>query len=92
MGKQCWSQAVLESGSSGHSVLQTPALVQFHFIPFCFILSYFILFLFILFHILFYVHLAAGRFKAVVLRRKFLLHFYEFYERKTWKKKIGHNN
>ena len=26
MGKQCWSQAVLESGSWGHSVLQTPAL------------------------------------------------------------------
>ena len=29
MGKQCWSQAVLESGSWGHSVLQTPALVTF---------------------------------------------------------------
>ena len=28
MGKQCWSQAVLESGSWGHRVLQTPALVQ----------------------------------------------------------------
>ena len=28
MGKQCWSQAVLELGSSGHSVLQTPALVS----------------------------------------------------------------
>ena len=27
MGKQCRSQAVLESGSWGHSVLQTPALV-----------------------------------------------------------------
>ena len=27
IGKQCWSQAVLESGSWGHSVLQTPALV-----------------------------------------------------------------
>ena len=27
MGKQYWSQAVLESGSWGHSVLQTPALV-----------------------------------------------------------------
>ena len=27
MGKQCWRQAVLESGSWGHSVLQTPALV-----------------------------------------------------------------
>ena len=27
MGKQCWSQAVLESGSWGHSVLQTPTLV-----------------------------------------------------------------
>ena len=27
MGKQCWSQAVLESGSWGHSVLRTPALV-----------------------------------------------------------------
>ena len=29
MGKQCWSQAVLESGSWGHSVLQTPALVLY---------------------------------------------------------------
>ena len=28
MAKQCWSQAVLESGSWGHSVLQTPALVD----------------------------------------------------------------
>ena len=28
MGKQCWSQAVLESGSWGHSVLQTPALFK----------------------------------------------------------------
>ena len=27
MGKQCWSQAVLESGSWGYCVLQTPALV-----------------------------------------------------------------
>ena len=27
MAQQCWSQAVLESGSWGHSVLQTPALV-----------------------------------------------------------------
>ena len=27
MGKQCLSQAVLELGSRGHSVLQTPALV-----------------------------------------------------------------
>ena len=27
MTKQCWSQTVLESGSWGHSVLQTPALV-----------------------------------------------------------------
>ena len=27
MGKRCWSQAVLESGSWGHSVLQIPALV-----------------------------------------------------------------
>ena len=27
MAKQCWSQTVLESGSWGHSVLQTPALV-----------------------------------------------------------------
>ena len=34
MGKQCWSQAVLVSGSWGHSVLQTPALVFF----FCFYL------------------------------------------------------
>ena len=31
MGKQCWSQAVLESGSWGHSVLQTPALVYLKF-------------------------------------------------------------
>ena len=29
MAKQCWSQTVLESGSWGHSVLQTPALVFF---------------------------------------------------------------
>ena len=29
MGKQCWSQAVLESGSWGHSALQTPALVKY---------------------------------------------------------------
>ena len=29
MAKQCWSQTVLESGSWGHSVLQTPALVLF---------------------------------------------------------------
>ena len=29
MAKQCWSQTVLESGSWGHSVLQTPALVSF---------------------------------------------------------------
>ena len=27
MAKQCWSQKVLESGSWGQSVLQTPALV-----------------------------------------------------------------
>ena len=27
MAKQCWSQAVLESGSWVHNVLQTPALV-----------------------------------------------------------------
>ena len=27
MAKQCWSQTVLESGSWGHNVLQTPALV-----------------------------------------------------------------
>ena len=27
MVNQCWSQAVLESDSWGHSVLQTPALV-----------------------------------------------------------------
>ena len=37
MGKPCWSQAVLESSSWGHSVLQTPALVftenkHWHFI------------------------------------------------------------
>ena len=30
MAKQCWSQTVLESGSWGHSVLQTPALVNFY--------------------------------------------------------------
>ena len=29
MAKQCWSQAVLESRSWGHSVLQTPALVKY---------------------------------------------------------------
>ena len=28
MAKQCLSQTVLESGSWGHSVLQTPALVK----------------------------------------------------------------
>ena len=32
MSKQCWSQAELESGSWGHSVLQTPALVFIFFI------------------------------------------------------------
>ena len=31
MAKQCWSQTVLESGSWGHSVLQTPALVLFFY-------------------------------------------------------------
>ena len=31
IGKQCWSQAVLELGSWGHSVLQTPALVRIRF-------------------------------------------------------------
>ena len=31
MAKQCWSQTVLESGSLGHSVLQTPALVSIQF-------------------------------------------------------------
>ena len=31
MAKQCWNQTVLESGSWGHSVLQTPALVVFEF-------------------------------------------------------------
>ena len=31
MAKQCWSQTVLESGSWGHSVLQTPALVGAYF-------------------------------------------------------------
>ena len=30
MAKQCWSQTVLESGSWGHSVLQTPALVHIY--------------------------------------------------------------
>ena len=30
MGKQCWSQAVLELCSWGHSVLQTPALVTYY--------------------------------------------------------------
>ena len=34
MGKQCWSQAVLESGSWGHSVLQTPALVVVFFLKY----------------------------------------------------------
>ena len=34
MGKQCWSQAVLESGSWVHSVLQTPALVLLLFVTF----------------------------------------------------------
>ena len=32
MAKQCWSQTVLESGSWGHSVLQTPALVLYIYI------------------------------------------------------------
>ena len=41
MGKQCWSQAVLVSGSWGHSVLQTPALV----ISFVSSLSFLFLFL-----------------------------------------------
>ena len=36
MGKQCWNQAVLESDSLGHSVLQTPALVCFFFVVFFF--------------------------------------------------------
>ena len=31
MAKQCWSQTVLESGSWGHSFLQTPALVSIIF-------------------------------------------------------------
>ena len=31
MAKQCWSQTVLESGSWGHSVLQTLALVDCEF-------------------------------------------------------------
>ena len=31
MGKQCWSQAVLELGSWGYSDLQTPALVLLFF-------------------------------------------------------------
>ena len=34
MAKQCWSQTVLESGSWGHSVLQTPALVIFFLLYF----------------------------------------------------------
>ena len=35
MAKQCWRQTVLESGSLGHSVLQTPALVsiKIHYKP-----------------------------------------------------------
>ena len=37
MAKQCWSQTVLESGSWGHSVLQTPALVFFVFFVFFFV-------------------------------------------------------
>ena len=32
MGKQCWSQAVLETGIWGHSVLQTPALVVMYMV------------------------------------------------------------
>ena len=32
MGKQCWSQAVLESRSWGHSILQTPALVTMYYL------------------------------------------------------------
>ena len=42
MAKQCWSQTGLESGSWGHSVLQTPALVKTYF-------SYIIVFIFFLF-------------------------------------------
>ena len=30
MGKQCWSQAIIESGSWVHSVLQTPAPVYYN--------------------------------------------------------------
>ena len=44
MAKQCWSQTVLESGSWGHSVLQTPALVFFFF--FFFVLFFFFFFFF----------------------------------------------
>ena len=40
MGKQCWSQAVLESGSWGHSVLQTPALVFFYFFTKTYVVGY----------------------------------------------------
>ena len=36
MAKQCWSQTVLESGSWGHSVLQTPALVSMYLLYFSF--------------------------------------------------------
>ena len=41
MAKQCWSQTVLESGSWGHSVLQTPALVFFFFFLFFFFFFFF---------------------------------------------------
>ena len=43
MGKQCWNQAVLESGSWGHSVLQTPALVFLFFFFFFFFFLFFFL-------------------------------------------------
>ena len=51
MGKQCWGQAVLELGSWGHSVLQTPALFFLCFV-FCFfvVVVFFVLFfVFVLF-------------------------------------------
>ena len=41
MGKQCWSQAVLESGSWGPSVSQTPALVIIIFYLFIYLFIFF---------------------------------------------------
>ena len=52
LGKQCWSQEVLESGSWGHSVLQMPALVLGCFVVYSmrrFVLSCLVLFCFCVF-------------------------------------------